>query len=159
MARRIKRRIDLGHQKEKLVEKIINKLRRNRQWIVEAKQSPPGEKEDGEGKDVIVYTTYGEFYIQVKSCASSAEHFIKDKRHSKRYKKMYVVEYPSESKIICREMPSPDQDANAFIVILIIFRKQKKINQKTDRIEDISFVFKKVQITLDIIKKHIDDMK
>ncbi|MBI2046058.1 MAG: hypothetical protein HYT28_01375 [Parcubacteria group bacterium] len=152
---------DLGHRKEILVAKIIRSLKCDHTWILNAAQS--NHTEDAEGKDVIVYTKQGEFYIQIKSSLKKAEDFVQDKKYRKRYKKMYVVTHHDKEKTTCHTMPAPNENAYPFIIVLVIFQKQKGYqNQNVDimkAIEDISLVLKKIKITLNIIKQHIDELE
>lgn len=146
--------IDLGHKKEILVTHLINALAcySRYPWLTSARQ--PDKIEDSEGKDVIVYTTHGEFYLQIKSTIDAAESFMREK-HSKHYKTMYLVANPDKEKIRCLAMPLPNQDADSFIVIVVVYRK-KNANKE---IEDIDIVLKKVQIALGIVKQYVDELK
>lgn len=146
--------IDLGHKKEILVTHLINALACYScyPWLTSARQ--PDKIEDGEGKDVIVYTTHGEFYLQIKSTIDAAEDFMRE-RHSKQYKTMYLVASPDKEQMRCCAMPLPNQNAYSFIVIVVIYRKKNE--DEEIEIEDIDLVLKKVQIALGIIEQHVDE--
>src|SRR3989344_3743503 len=144
--------LDFGHKKEVLVAQLINALAcySYYTWIARAAQS--NQIEDGDGKDVIVHTTQGnEFYLQIKSSIEAAEKFVRGP-HSKQYKKMYLVAHPDNEKPIWYSMPSPNSNAYAFIIIVVVYRKKNV----SEEIEDIDLVLKKIKIALDIIKQYVD---
>lgn len=146
--------IDLGHKKEILVTHLINALACYScyPWLTGARQSD--KIEDSEGKDVIVRTTQGEFYLQIKSRLKAAEDFTEG-GHSEHYKTMYLVAHHDKEKIRCYVMPLANKDAYSFIVIVVVYRK---INV-TEEIEDIDLVLKKVEIAMDIIRQYVDEMR
>jgi len=52
-------------------------------------------------------------------------------------------------------MPSPNSNAYAFIIIVVVYRKKNV----SEEIEDIDLVLKKIKIALDIIKQYVDEIK
>lgn len=146
--------IDFGHKKEILVTQLINALAcySRYPWLTSAAQS--NQTEDGEGKDVIVYTTQGEFYLQIKSTIDAAGDFAREK-HREQYKKMYLVTHPDKEKTICLTMPFPNQKAYSFIIVVVVYRKENA----NEEIEDIDLVLKKIEIALGIIKQYVDEIK
>ncbi|MBI5005128.1 MAG: hypothetical protein HZC03_00785 [Candidatus Lloydbacteria bacterium] len=146
--------LDFGHKKEVLVTRLINALACYAcyPWLISAAQS--NQTEDSEGKDVIVYTTQGEFYLQIKSNTDAAEKFVRE-FHSKQYKKMYLVAHPDKEKTSQYIMPSPNPNAYAFIIIVVVYR-EKNVSEE---IEDISLVLKKIEVALGIIKQYVEETK
>jgi hypothetical protein len=142
--------IDFGHKKEILVTMLINVIAcyTNYPWLIAARQS--NKIEDAEGKDVIVHTTKGEFYLQIKSTTIAGEKFTKT-RHCEKYKKMYLITSPDKKSLVCYKMPSPNEKADKFIIILVVYRDKNK----TEEIEKLKTVFKKIKIALSIINQNI----